>query len=593
MQVSGLNSKLALEKPATLRLIVIYRWLAMLPPTLGLFWLDLPFDHTLAIVFYGLAWVNLILQTALYAWVKSNERKVPNSLVSGKAFILVLTVFEWLVGALLNSGGGVLHSPYYLYSLAGIFQAALFLGLVGIGLSAGTLGASYLAAFVTELVLGEKNNNWLMPVMGLGGFFLCALGLSYLLVTARQLRHQTSLVERYQSVFEQQNQALELAHRRLDYLAHFSRVLQEGNTIMKVEQLALQYIGRFLEATRERNGVPSPNEPGQRVQLLKSAEAQEWLQDGFSTMTEQTVLERPGREVVTVWRNRQRYWVMPLIYKGEQLGALAVPKNSVSSETEGEEKLLLALLADQMARVLGSLKQNQALAVEAERVRLAMDMHDVVAQSLFGIGLNLNACLKLIDKEPQVVRQRLSDLQTLAFDTLGSVRSIIYDLWNEETGKTDFASLVRSYITKAGKLYPFEIKVEIHDPTRLGFELEQERQKMLYRILQEALSNASKHSGAGQVQVILARNGAQLALEVRDNGHGFDVAQKAGRGKLLVEGQTVSGGMGLSNMQERLEQLDGELVIESKPGRGTRLVATIPLAVPPPSSTNLVQAASK
>jgi signal transduction histidine kinase len=573
VQLARLHTKLPLSEPQLLGLVALYRGLALLPPTINLFWLEgVGSNRGLAGALFGLAGVNFLLQTALFFRFRQQFKK--SGTTPGPDYILVLLIFELLVDAGLNSAGGVWSSPYYLYSLAAIFQSAFFFGLVGGLASALVLAVAYVAGLVATLVLTGRQNTWLLPVSELSGFFIGAALLGGLVVVSRRVRRQSVMLERYRQSLEYQTQSLEQANHRLDYLAYFSRALQEGNNVSRVEQLALQYLSRFLEESR--GGVPDANSPAQKVRLLKGNEAQDWL-NLTKTGTLQPV-QQPGNEVITVWREGQRWWLLPLSYKGEQHGVLAVP--ATPRAYEAEEKQLLSLLGDQMARVLGSLKQNQALAVESERARLAMDMHDVVAQSLFGIALNLNACVKLLDKEPQTARQRLGDLQNLAFETLASVRNIIYDLWNQETDKTDFATLIQNYLKKAGRLYPFKINLEVKDNhPKDGFELEADVQKSLYRVLQESLANTAKHSGANEVWITLARSENQVELEVRDNGRGFDSRQLKASSKAKNEANSsvASGGMGLNTMGERLEQLGGRLVIESRIGKGTRLVATLPV----------------
>jgi signal transduction histidine kinase len=106
-----------------------------------------------------------------------------------------------------------------------------------------------------------------------------------------------------------------------------------------------------------------------------------------------------------------------------------------------------------------------------------------------------------------------------------------------------------------------------YDPAKACFEIE----TTLYRLVQEALNNVAKHSGASQVSVVLRTTPDHVQAIVEDNGHGFEVGRasqaEAGRGRL-----------GLVGMQERLGLLQGKLNIESAPGRGTTLVVRIPVA---------------
>ena len=97
-------------------------------------------------------------------------------------------------------------------------------------------------------------------------------------------------------------------------------------------------------------------------------------------------------------------------------------------------------------------------------------------------------------------------------------------------------------------------------------------QEALYRVATEALNNALKYASATVVNVRLSSEAGWLEVEIADNGQGFDVAEA-----------TSGGGLGLTTMQERIEQLNGRLNIETARGRGTQIRVRLPWPVPPPS----------
>jgi signal transduction histidine kinase len=152
-------------------------------------------------------------------------------------------------------------------------------------------------------------------------------------------------------------------------------------------------------------------------------------------------------------------------------------------------------------------------------------------------------------------------------------------------GETDFAVLLQTYVKKAGRLYPFKVELAIKvlpGALHSDFKLDGESQKSLYRLLQEALANATKHSGATLVKIELCRTSNGLDLMVSDNGSGFDpqqvLASRASQNQVSANPLALaSGGMGLENMRERLSQLGGNLLVESAPGQGTRIKATLPV----------------
>ena len=533
---------------------------------------------------FAVAALNTLLTTALYFKLRPLVREdyvfQEKAVRLGKVWLMASISLELLLCVVLNTNQ---DQSYYLYSFSPLFALALFADPTLSLIAAMIVATSYLAARLSGYLVNGVSFDWLQLLINLVGFGLVTFLASYLIAVAEQLRNYASIIGRYRGNLEQQNQALSQTNHQLEYLSDFSRVLQSGVTPTQVEHLAVQYLNHFLTTQRGKSGLNA--ETTYQVQLLKDEVAREWKQVAPSSLN---LTGEQANGVVRLEHEGLSFWLIPLVHQAENFGSLALPmggQNEKRSELEKEDRLLVSLLADQLAYVLSSFKQTQALAVEAERARLAMDMHDVVAQSLFGIAYNLDACLKLFDKDPHASRQRLTDLRGLAFNTLSSVRAIIYDLWNEETGETDFANFLQSYIKKAGQLYPFKIDFEIqpsYTGPRTDFKLDQERQKSLYRLMQEALSNAAKHSGADRVVIRLCRTATDFTLEISDNGRGFVAAltpattpPQNGQDMNLIPG--ASGGMGLQTMRERAEGLGGSLVVESYPQKGTTIKVTLPL----------------
>lgn len=571
-------------------MLAVYRWLALLPPVLTL--LQSRGPDRLEVLLLLLVIVESAVQTTLYFRLRPVLGKdfvySGSNLYPGQTAIIVSVVLGLLVSAVLLSPQ---NTPYMLYALAPVFSCALFSGAAGALTGALILAASYLAARLSFGLLSGQPVNWQGSFLFLCLLFLIA-GLSgYLVMLAEQLRSYAIIIERYRGNLEQQNNSLERTNQQLEYVSDFNRVLQQGATIPEVEQLATSYLTNLL--TQLRAGLyrhtPQPFQHQHKVRLLTEDELQKWLnlpEQADAPLSSPAFKAGSSNNFIRIARNGETFWLLRLNYRGEKLGGLLLPGTGEASDKMPEpgpqEKLLIALLAGQLANVLGNLRQSQALAVEAERTRLAMDMHDIVAQSLFGIAYNLDACLKLMDRNPAASRERLADLKTLAFDTLSNVRTIIYDLSNEESGGTDFAAFLQSYLKRAGQLYPFKINLQIRATPQLGnqnFKLETEVQKNLYRLLREALSNASKHSGATEVWIELVRTLAGLSLNIRDNGRGFTPESVTNSHMDTLDGATsvVSGGLGLKTMQERAKQIGAELHLESAPGRGTAVVVYLPL----------------
>jgi signal transduction histidine kinase len=234
-------------------------------------------------------------------------------------------------------------------------------------------------------------------------------------------------------------------------------------------------------------------------------------------------------------------------------------------DSEGEIVGAVAGLLDITERKLAEQERDRLRAQEIEartqreeRRRIARDLHDVVLQDLSGTlqSLRLTHLRSKKDLRPEVDLEE--ELEALGRATSG-LRNAIYDLRHEK--KRPFAKSVESLVELSRHAASgCEIGLSIE---RLPAELPEAVGVELLRVLQEALINARRHSGARNVEVTLRTEGEEILAEVIDDGRGFDPA-------------SVRAGVGLSAMRERVEGLGGEIRIESRPGEGTRVGVRVP-----------------
>jgi two-component system sensor histidine kinase UhpB len=207
---------------------------------------------------------------------------------------------------------------------------------------------------------------------------------------------------------------------------------------------------------------------------------------------------------------------------------------------------------------------SQVLAAhEGERKRIARDLHDDTAQALTSILVRLRLLERSVNGD---VRQNIGELRDLAGSTLDSVRRIAADLRPSALDDLGLVAAIHSYIEKFSQHWPVRVEFSSSGlPRRLPAELE----LVLYRVIQEALSNVAKHSGANSAQVTLSRKKNLVTATIVDEGRGFDVAEMIGPGTRCL---------GLFGMNERLALVAGRLDIESSIGAGTKVVARVPLS---------------
>jgi signal transduction histidine kinase len=235
-----------------------------------------------------------------------------------------------------------------------------------------------------------------------------------------------------------------------------------------------------------------------------------------------------------------------------------------------DQRTVLDVLVSQAAVALGTtmlcVDRTQRLAVEQERNRIARDIHDTVAQSLFGVVFSLDACISILPGDPNRVRQELLELRDLASGVRDEVRNSIFDLWPSELTLARFQDDLHNYASSCCR--PQEFNVEF--TTQGDFDrLSPMIRRSLYRVAQEALANAARHSGANTARVALRAENDRVHLCVEDHGRGFDT-QKA----LAREGEHER--FGLHGIQERIRSLGGRVTITSEIGQGTRLMVQVP-----------------
>ncbi len=227
----------------------------------------------------------------------------------------------------------------------------------------------------------------------------------------------------------------------------------------------------------------------------------------------------------------------------------------------------LSILLDQNARLSDRIRQAAARTTkltELERRRIGSDLHDGPSQSLAFAMLRLDAVEGRLEAAGQSSDADLESVRLAMNEALVDMRAIAAGLRTPELDVASPAKIVRravaEYERRAAQPVTVDIGV-IPDEAPLATKI------ALYRILSEALSNATRHGGGIDVQVNLKELDGFLSLEVRDAGPGFDPGRRPGDGHL-----------GLAGMRERTELLGGRFELTSAAGTGTRIRADLPLA---------------
>jgi signal transduction histidine kinase len=270
--------------------------------------------------------------------------------------------------------------------------------------------------------------------------------------------------------------------------------------------------------------------------------------------------------------------VVPFVLKGKLLGILSL--NNIKEKhvfTESEIKLTQAI-ANQLSVVVEnsnlmelSKKHSQQLeklslqiinAQEEEKKNLAGKLHDVIAQDLTALQLDLKMSQQELPEQFAQTRNRLKEGERLARQALENVRNLTMDLRPPILDDFGLASAIRWYVDGFSRRTNIKVALKLQE---LDCKFPLEFETAIYRTIQECLTNVAKHSEANRVNVSLDKKNEYLRIVIRDNGIGFN-----------PEIFHFTNGFGLFRLKEKTELLGGKFRISSRRGKGTRVVIIFP-----------------
>ena len=208
--------------------------------------------------------------------------------------------------------------------------------------------------------------------------------------------------------------------------------------------------------------------------------------------------------------------------------------------------------------------------LEDERRRIAVNLHDSLGQTLMVIKNHALLAMLRPPDEPNL-RQRLNEISGATSQAIDEVRQITHGLRPYQLDRLGLAQAIRASINRASATSSISFATRVEAIDRL---FDEDAEIHVYRIVQEAVTNVVKHSGATEAAVVIKRRAETVSLSIRDNGCGFDGAKVANQPQEL--------GYGLSGIAERARILAATLTIDSRPGTGTSLMVEIPLPVRKP-----------
>jgi len=271
-------------------------------------------------------------------------------------------------------------------------------------------------------------------------------------------------------------------------------------------------------------------------------------------------------ELENIDRNGARKWAentYELLHGpgGELVGILGVCRD-MTERRAAEAVRERALVREQEAR--REFTRKLIASQEEERRRIASELHDSLGQNLLLIKNRAQLALAQPGSPADGLGERMQGIAELASQAIAEVRQISHDLRPYQLDQLGLTRALQAMIDQAAESTAIVFKCRLEN---VDADLRGDDATELYRVVQEALNNILKHSGASQVRIELERDVHHVRLWIEDNGHGFDDRARAVTG--------VAGGFGLQNIAERVNILGGTFTVESAPGAGARLEVII------------------
>ncbi|TMG03150.1 MAG: GAF domain-containing sensor histidine kinase [Chloroflexi bacterium] len=256
---------------------------------------------------------------------------------------------------------------------------------------------------------------------------------------------------------------------------------------------------------------------------------------------------------------------VPILAKGRVIAAFYLTDKIGADEFSEDDQAAVEMLAAHAAIAIENARlfeRSRELSVVEERTRLARELHDSVSQTLFSISLVAEAAATLVDRDAAKAKTQLEGLREMARAATQEMRSLIFELRPADLDAEGLVATLRKHIDVLRRVYPMRIEFKENVAARPPPAVERE----VYRIAQEALNNAIKHSQADRIDVELSSRDAMISLLVADDGKGFEPKAAELRATKL----------GITSMEERAESINGVLRIESSEA-GTRVELEVPV----------------
>jgi signal transduction histidine kinase len=552
--------------------LVAFRWAALIPGLLTVGIANQSGQFLSPILIFGVALVANL-------FISLSNRSLNQLVIEHPAFLGIDLLFCAII--LTVSGGS--QSPYYLYALSPLLAGAFFFQMRG-ALSASTMFTPlYLMGIYLDLQTAIGQADIVIITSQLAGIWLIPILFAYPAILLKDINQAQEELAAARDELSQKHTNLETAHRQLEIIHDLTVLLQSAPDLISVQERVLGAVTTDLGFSRavvslvdpaheELGGwlvyPQEPTFPAAKTVPLKSENG-----ELVKALLHRTVFSSNGKTLISepnlnAWLNQSKWLVLPLYLREHPVGLLLVEQiNGLTKEREN----ILMTVANQAALALGTtilcIDRARRLAVETERNRIARDIHDTVAQSLFGIVYSLDACITMLPQKADDVKNELIELRALANNAHEDVRRSIFDLWPSALTIELFTADLTNYISNCCRPQTFSV---IFNNSGDFNSLSAGLRRTIYRMAQEALANAARHSGAQSARLCLNVGEDQVYISIADEGRGFDPSVALSRSLNREH-------FGLHGIHERAHAMGGNCEIISKTNEGTRILIELPI----------------
>jgi signal transduction histidine kinase len=443
--------------------------------------------------------------------------------------------------------------------------------------------------FVIDQSFGEDSSQWLTELI-LATAVLAGFGIATLLlaeaVASRTRRRATQAVA-------QEMQELRAANNRAKSLQSMATTLSATLSFERVMEVALDSCSLALAEL----GIPSRTlaaavflyEGDELVPLAarrfvardyeKRIQGNRGIIGEAIKQAETTVTNKPSHDKelqnYAAFQNCRTVACLPLRAGFQVFGAMVIgteantefDQNHLDLFEAVRDQAVIALQNAQLFQRLEAEKQRIIEADEEARRELARNLHDGPTQSVAAIAMRVNFIRSLMPKDPKQAFLELKKVEDLARQTSKEIRGMLFALRPLVLESQGLGAAIETAMSKIRESDGLNLRLIGGE---YGDLLTDQAQGTVFYIIEEALGNARKYSEASLIEVRLWREGDLFVARVQDDGRGFDTVA-------VNSNYSTRGSLGMVNMRERAERIDGSLKLESIPGKGTTMTVVVPL----------------